>query len=207
MTFHRRRRKKKRGSHTAYHLASKAMTGVRRLERKVEVKFHDIVPTTIATIAAAGDIRSLALIAAGDARSNRDGNFITPFFLTMRFHWIGLAASTTEMFRTIIFRDRRQPTAANPSVLDVMASTNLLANYNALNYKRFKILYDQTWTSPNDVAIRLNFFLKVNIKLSLKMGFRGVANGDINQNGLYMISMGTNTPNLDFSSRMFYNDN
>ncbi len=206
MSFHRRRKRRKKGSHTAYHLASKAMTGVRRLERKQEVKFHDIVPTTIATIAAAGDVRSLALIAAGDARANRDGNFISPFFLSMRFHWIGLAASTTEMFRIIIFRDRRNVTAGIPAVLDVLASTNLLSNYNGLNYKRFKILFDNTWTQANDSNIRLNYFFKLNLRLTLKMGFRGVANGDINENGLFMISLGTNTPNLDFSSRLFYHD-
>ncbi len=201
-----RRKRKRGGSHTAYHLAQQAMKKVRRIEKQIEVKFFDIADTTQATIADAGTIVSLALIAQGNTRSTRDGNFISPFHLKMKIHWFGLAASTTELMRTIIFRDKRQDKEDDPTVPDVLAAPSVLAMFNAAHRKRWKILFDHTWTSPNDLAIRLNFFVDLRINLKLKMGFSGPATTDVNLNGLYMINIATETPSLTFTTRLFYND-
>ncbi len=203
----RRFKKRKRGgSHTAYHLASQAMTKIRKLERKVEVKFFDHVVTTQATVANTGVIINLVLMAQGNTRATRDGNLITPFHLNMRLQWIGLAATTTELMRTIIFRDKRQVAATVPLVLDVLTANNVLSTYAANTRKRWKILFDHTWTSHNDAAIRLNFFANLRLNLKLKMGFRGPATTDINLNGLFMINIANGTPNFVFSARIFFND-
>ncbi len=190
-------------------IARKALSKVRKLERKQEVKFHSIVVTTIANVSTTGDVRSLALIAQGDSRTSRDGNKISPFFLSMRINWIGAVASTADVYRTIIFRDMRQASTVVPTVLTVLSSGTPLSQVNVATHGRWKILYDRTFTSINDAALRAQFSDVIRIKLNKRMGFRGAATTDINENGLFMINitnLAANLPSVVFSSRMFFND-
>ncbi len=204
----RRFKKRKRGSHTAYHLASQAMTKVRRLERKVEVKMHDINLTTTVSVPVTGVVVDLALIAQGNLVQNRDGNKISPFFLTLNLHWTGLAADVIGVYRCIIFRDKRQVASSTPAQLDVLAENNTESMFNRNFRGRWKILYDVSWTSANDIAIRLNFIARIRLKLNLPMRFLGAATTDIVQNGLYILFLATSTtlPTVEWSSRLFYND-
>ncbi len=204
----RRRRYKKRrrgGSHTAYHLASQAMSKVRKLERKVEVKVFDHTSTD-AAVGAAGVIRDLAFIPQGDLAATRDGNLISPFFMKLKIRWLGLAASVDEVIRTIVFRDKQQVLNTNPVVTDVLATATPMSMYNLTHRKRWKILFDATWTSPNDVAIRTSFIANTGMKLRLPMRYSGGAGGDKLSNGLYIIHVATATPTVVISTRLFYND-
>ena len=202
----RKYRRKKRGSHTAYHLASQAMTKVRRLERKVEVKNFDIVVNSIATVPLTGVIQNIALIAQGDTSILRDGNFIAPFRLDLMVRWHGRVAADDEVCRTIIFRDMRQVADTVPAMLDVIVSDTPLALYNVLNRSRFKILFDETWTHANDAAIRTSFLTNTSIKLYAKMGWNGAATTDIHLNGLFMINVAIGTPTVTFATRLYFND-
>jgi len=191
-------------------MAKKALSKVRKLERKQEVKSFDITLTTIVDVSTVGDVRNLALITQGDARVERDGNSIAPFFLKIRYHWFGVAADTFGVFRTIIFRDKRQIDTTVPAVLDVLTQGHPLSQTNYTHRNRFKILFDQTFTNANDAAIIQNYSGVINIKLNLKMAWSGAATTAINQNGLYMINI-TNLaaaqPDFLFTSRLFFNDN
>lgn len=186
-----------------------ALAKVRKLERKQEVKIHDIAVNTLANVSNAGLIRDLALIAQGNTLDARDGDFIAPFLLNIRMNWTGDAAATTGVYRTIVLRDKQQEATVTPSVANVLASTSPLAQFNLLNRNRFKILYDRTFTGVNDAAIRQSWVQIIRLKLTLPMQFRGAATTDIQKNGLYMIVIfnnNANMPDVTFSTRLFYND-
>ncbi len=200
------RKRKRRKSNF---MAKDALKRVRRLERNVEVKSFDIAVTTIAAVSTVGDVRNIALIAQGDARVNRDGNAVSPFFLDMRFHWIGTSGDTIGVFRTIIFRDKRQVSNAVPLVLDVLTEAHPLSTFKYAFRKRFKIIYDETFNQSNDAAVKQQFLRVLRIKLSLKMAWSAAAAVNLVQNGLFMInisSLGANQPDFLFSSRVFFND-
>lgn len=186
-----------------------ALSKVRKLERKQEVKIHDIAVTTLANVSNAGLIRDLALIAQNNTTDSRDGDFIEPFLLSVRMNWAGDAAATTGVYRTIIFRDKQQEPTVTPTVLNVLQSTSPLAQYALVNRGRWKILYDRTFTGVNDAAIRQSWVQVLRLKLTLPMQFRGAATTDIQRNGLYMIVIfnnNANMPDVTFSTRLFFND-
>ncbi len=203
VSFRKRGRKRKRKS-----MASLALSKVRKLERKQEVKMFDIAITIRSNIAATGVVESLALISQGDGVSSRDGLKLSPFALEMRFQWLGDAASVDDTYRTIIFRDRRQVASTVPTVASVLAESNPLSRLMIANRTRWKILYDETFSSSNDAAIRLSFVRLLRMKLSLPMEFSGTANTTISKNGLFMIILASSgsLPNFTFNCRLKYND-
>ncbi len=207
----KRRYSRKRGRYgNASSIARKALSKVRKLEKKQEVKMFDINLTTIVTIGTAGDIRSLALIAQGDGRDARDGNAISPFFLNLKYQWQGVAASTLDMYRTLIVRDLRQIASTVPAVLDVLQEAHPLSQLRFDTRKRFKILYDMTYTAPNDATVALSYSASVKMQLKKTMTFSGAASTTIETNGLFMINLSNlaaNQPQFRFTSRTFYNDN
>ncbi len=202
------RRKKRKRSTMA--IAKKALHKVRKLERKMEVKSFDIQNTAIVAISSAGDIRSIFLVAQGSNSNSRDGNSVSPFGLDMRLHWQGATVDKIGVFRTLIFRDKRQVSGTVPLVTDVLVQTSSLSQLSYLNRKRFKILYDETFTQANDAAIVPNYFRHIRLKLRLPVLYNGTTATSLAQNGLFMISisnLAANEPALNFTCRVWYNDN
>ncbi len=185
-----------------------ALRKVRKLEQKREVKLFDS-SAQITTIGTTGDIRSLALIAQGDLFNTRDGDHISPFRLKVNLQWLGVAAATGEVYRTIIFRDRRQVTSTVPAVLDVLVDGHPLSMIRASTRTRWKILLDQTFTRPSDTGSFQSFVTKADLRLTMVMGFQGAAATSINKNGLFMLNIsnrGAQEPDVFFRSRLLYND-
>ncbi len=205
-----KKRKRTKGSHTAYHLASQAMTRVRKLERKAEVKVFDVNLNNTATVGAGVVINTMAEVVQGDAINQRDGLQISPFFLKVNFQWRGVAASVFDVYRVLIFRDKRQVASSTPALLDVLNEDAPLSRLANANRRRWKILYDEIFTSHNDANIVLSFVRVLKIKLTLKMLFSGAGGGTRTTNGLFMIivtnRLTTDRPLFRFDSRIFYND-
>lgn len=207
MSYTRTRKKRKRKS--TWTTARQALKRVRKLEKKVEIKVFDHGFTTIANVPAAGDIRNMALIAQGDGINQRDGNKISPIGLNIRYHWVGDAASTQDVYRLIIFRDKQQVLGTVPPVLDVLTTATPMSQYNVPFSKRFKILHDQIWTNANDANIVQNFVGVINIRLNLGIRWSDNTAAAVTMNGLYMIvqsNLAANFPNFEFTARVFYYD-
>ncbi len=206
LTFHRFNGRKRFKS--ASGVARLALSKVRNLERKREVKMVDLA-ATIASVGSSGDVRSLADIGQGDLFDKRDGDHVSPFKLELRLQWAGVAAAEIEVYRTIILRDRRQVTSAIPALTDVLVSGSPLAMFRASTRTRWKILYDQTFTRPSDTSSRQSFVINLSIRLNLLLGFEGSGAASWNKNGLFMVNVSgaaTNLPAVIFRSRVLYND-
>ncbi len=211
MSFTMRRRKRRRTG--VKNIARLALSKVRRLEKKIEVKSHFIALVAIvnvgSTIATGADIRALHLIAQGDGIGDRDANKIHAFFLNMKIHWVGLPASVNDIWRIIILRDSQQIADTVPAITDVLQEETSLSLKNFTNRRRFKILFDQMFNGGTDTAILQTWLLNVSIKLNFRIGFGGAASTTITENGLYMITISggtTNRPSVSHTSRLFYND-
>ncbi len=204
-SFRKRGRKRKRVGSS---IAKLALKKVRKLERKLEVKTVEFPITTLANIANTGVISNFTLIAQGDDSGLRDGLKITPFELKINFQWLGDAASVDDIYRTIIFRDMRQVDSVVPTVPNVLAENHPLARFTLVNRTRWNILYDETFTSSNDAAVRLCFVRLLRIKLKGQMIYTGAANTTISKNGLYMLNVASvnSLPNFVFNARLKYND-
>lgn len=205
-----RRRGFKRRRTGGLSTAKLALKEVRKMKRRQEVKRDDKALISFGTVLNTGQITSLCDIAQGSGRSDRDGNRISPISLTIRYNWLGQAASTAEVYRIIVFRDKQQILATTPAVLDVLQSAGAISLYNEDFLGRFKILYDQMWTGANDANIRLSFVGLVKIRLTLPMVFAASASTDIVKNGLYIIAItnvASNAPTYVYSTRLSYYDN
>ncbi len=201
--------KRKRYGSSSYSIAKKALSKVRKLEKKQEVKFISMPLTTIAAVPIAGDVRSISSIAQGDLVSTRDGDKISPFFFSLRYHWSGTAAAVDGVYRTIIFVDKRQVVSTIPTVAAVLEQTSPFSQYNGQNRGRFKILYDQVFTGTNDVALQQNFTGVISRKMSGNMMYTGAAATSWTQNGLFMINitnLAANQPAFLFTFRLYFND-
>ncbi len=202
-------RSPKRRKMNASSTAKKALREVRKLQRKQEVKVHD-VNAVILNVTTAGDVRNIALIAQGDGVNQRDGDRISPFWLNMRFQWVGDALGVVEVYRTIIFIDRRQVASTVPSVLTVLSAATPLAMINSQNRNRFSIIFDQTFTRPSDTSSRQSFVGIVKTKVNIQsMQWADATAATLTKNGLYMLNITNssgNDPDFIFYARMFYND-
>jgi len=198
-----KRRKRKRSSNTG--LARR----VKKLEKKQEVKVHDIGVGQIMNIPVAGVITALGSIAQGDTIAQRDGNKIAPFFFNLRFQWNGDTLAVGEVYRTIVLIDTQQTPSVAPTVLEILQTASPLSQYNHLRRHRFKVLYDQMFSQASDAAISMSQVMVVNRKLRKIMSFSGAGSTTWNQNGLFMVNIAnqaTNLPNFNFSFRLWFND-
>ncbi len=200
----KRKRRRMNGNFTA----KLALKKVRRLERKVEVKTFDVAINNVA-VPATGAFRSLADIAQGDTSITRDGNAVAPFRLHLSFNWIGVIAMRSAIMRCIIFRDMKQEDSTVPTLLNVLTTVDPTSLYNRLQRKRWKVLYDRSWTatqSNTDAFMAIGF---INMKLRLPLKFSGAAATSHLENGLYMIlvsNQAIDIPSFRYTSRLFFND-
>lgn len=205
----RRRGRKRRRTGSALGIAKKALSKVRHLERKTESKAKDYTYTVIAGVSTSGFVTNLSLIGQGDTREDRDGNKISPSMLSLNFQWLGDASATSDMYRVIVFRDRRQVVATTPLMLEVLVQSNPLSQFNYGFKHRWKVVYDEVFTGANDAAIRLSFTRFVKIRLNLPMRWSAGTDTSIVANGLYMLvisNLAANLPEFGFTGRLHYTD-
>jgi len=207
----RRRRRsgfKRRYTKNPSTTARLALSKVRKLEKKRDVKMWDSNGVIMA-VTVVGDIRSLADIAQGDAFNKRDGDHVFPFRLKVNAQWTGQTLATIEIYRTIIFIDKLQVSAAIPAVLDVLSDSSPLSMLRASTRTRFKILFDQTYTGTSDSLSRQSYVALVDVRLSMKLSFAGTGATSWNKNGIFMLNISNtsgNDPDIYFRTRLLYND-
>ena len=135
------KKRKRNGGGSAMSVAKKALSKVRKMESKRDVKTFDINLSTLTLVGTGGVITNMGQVAQGDGRTQRDGNIIFPFFMDIRLTWRGVAASITDVYRTIIFRDKRQVESTTPLVTHVLIDAHPLSQLAAAARSRWKILF------------------------------------------------------------------
>jgi len=201
---------------------AKVAAAVRTLARQVrpELKFYDYHFNSSPTRSGAL-FNLLDAISIGTQQGHRVGNKINPLTIygqgAVRFNQE--TTSETQMLRVILFRaynDNGQTfqTYSDPTspvgVLTqqpVDSSINMKAPYHWNNRKRFKIIYDKTYSlQSGGTSIR-----QLNWRFKLK-GLTTYAESDsneINNNGLYILFVSdhnNNPQNFQWNARLCYTD-
>lgn len=215
--FRRRRGRKRRtrsGLSFSFRNAGRlALSKVRKMERKIERKMFEIAVGGIADIGEPGTVHFLLTIAQGDGITNRSGNYVNPYMLYLNLRWIGVAASVNDVYRTIIFQDKRQVLSGTPAVSGgggVLREPKVISLLAIENTKRFRILFDQTYTAPGDASVIQSWVLNLKIPLKGRVGWTTNVGTTINENGLYMINISnlatTNRPAIVYTARIMFTD-
>ena len=159
----------------------------------------------------AGSIFILNDIAAGDDVNNRTGNSILAKYLTFNYTVSALAAATTTNLRILIVVDTEN-IGANPTISQILQNTlitgSLTAPINSDNTARFTVLMDRhhSFTNTGQLTIQRKNYKK----LDFHIRFTGTLSSNFQKNSIYVLAVSdqtTNTPTLDYNSRIAYYDN
>lgn len=201
---------------------AKVAAAVRTLARQVrpELKYYDyplnVSPSRIGVIH-----NLLDAISLGTNQGHRVGNKINPLSIyghgAVRFNQN--TSSETQMLRVILFRahnDNGQtfqvysdPTSPVGVLTDqpIDSSINMKAPYHWNNRKRFRIIYDKTFTlQSGGTAIRQ---LNWRFKLKGATTYAESDSNELNNNGLYILFVSdhnTDSPNFQWNARLCYTD-
>lgn len=200
-----------------------AMAGVRALKmasgirRMLNVEYKDLVhndggvPITPSTT---GDIRAIGgiNINSGTGSNQRTGRSVklTSWYARFFINFNSAAASTN--LRIMLVKDN-QVNQALPAISDVLEDVSVLGLMNRDNGKRFKVLFDKTYSANSFITSQQErrHFTKYK-KLNMHVKYDGTGGGiaDITDNELYLICISdevTNTPSIFYRARVKYVDN
>ncbi len=186
--------------------ALKALREVRKLKRSVEKKFVFKVSQTL-VVTDAGSVISFSPAAQGDGESERNGNQMLVTGVGMRMTALLNGSATETVLRVIVFVDKRQVTDTAPSVASVLQQVRPLSYLNGIRHNRFKVLFDKTFAL--EVASNAFEFVKFWTKLNLLQKYNGAATGDIEKNGIWLLTVAdevTNDPSLTFQGLLTFTD-
>lgn len=197
-------------------IATQAYKGVKYLRGLVNVenKKFDVAATGQA-VDYAGTVIRLSTVQAGDDVGNRNGNSILAKKLLFRMTLHGNTTADSTVFRCIIFYDT-QFNGTNPTPGLVLESGQLStansvnAPLNVDSAGRFTILRDKVYVLNNQLdAYSVVKHLKYWIPLNFHIKFTDTTTGGwTNQLFVLFISdQQTNTPAVDYSSRLNFYDN
>ncbi len=190
---------------SAMSVAKRAMYGVNKMKRNQELKFIDTSNTV--SINSTGTVTPLTLSAQGNTTTQRVGLNISLKSLHFRIAVNLNASATFSNLRWILFR-AKQTDGVVPSVNDVLQSVQYDSpadNTNRADYWFIKegiIALDAA-----HVLVGRKYFRKLNIKVQYS-GSTAVE-ASIKSNAIYLLLLsdeGTNTPAVDYYSRIRFTD-
>lgn len=204
---YRKRYRQRRGGNSMWNIAKKAANGIVKYYLNPEYKFLDnsgqVNPSSTGQV-----ISGNGLIAQGDTDITRDGNSIK---VTSWLHRITLeknASATSTRFRIILFSDVSSAGAV-PAVTDLLQTASVISPLNRVNGSRFHVLQDKTCVLDTDTPQKVfEFYKKMQHHIKYLDGTANTTS--LGQGSLYVLILSneaTNTPTMNYYSRMRFLDN
>ncbi len=198
-------------------MARAALRGVRKIQRRIEYKNHDVTLNSQMTGNNAWEAVHLSGITQGDNNNNRDGLKVTGTSLMMRARMVSHASSTlVDMIRVIILRDKSARGAVmsmDSGDQSVLIGTTFEALQNPVTRKRFQILMDRQFLldRDTDTSYRHQKSFVKRFRFGSTITFEGtggaIADGDLNQLYIvYKVDSATNMPSIVMFSRLNFHD-
>lgn len=201
----------------AWSLAKRTAVGLNEIRKLINVEHKYVDTNTNSTTSVNGVVTYLNGIGQGDGISDRDGDSIR----VLKFQLAGCvfrnnAATANETVRVVVVRDLQNQGAiiAGTDVLETLGTS--LAPYQFVDMlnghfynNRFTIVYDELFAiNANDSTAPFRF----ETSHPCHIAFRGTSNAVASAGaGAYFLiaisNTGSNTPFVDFSSRIIYTDN
>lgn len=207
---YRKRTYKKRGNRGAAATANKALAIAKKTQKRVELKYYDVVEnfTTIGFTPLAPI--PLTIPAQGDGPNNRDGNsfFVTSLDIRLMFRM-----TSNECIRMVIYSWSSGTSAAATDIFSNTGTANSFLCHKTWNTRfRSNILLDKTiairGSVPTDeLEVPFHFRLKnMNHRVSLTAGGVGAESGVIYIIFISNISNAAAPPGVQWRSRAIFKD-
>lgn len=201
------------GATSAMGMAGTALKGFWQLKKLINAEFKnfDVPAAGFGAVTTGGTIQSLSQIAEGDDFGQRTGRSILGKSIYVMGTLSMNASAFNSCLRFILFYDT-QYNGAMPVVTDVLASANWLSplNINTISSQRFKIIWDKMFDMQQNGRQGYTFkkYFKLNHHLKYNATTGTAASGLSGQVLVLLIgSEVTNTPSINYSSRLRYVDN
>ena len=192
----------------AYSLALSTAKGLQYIRKLINIETKVLDTSNGASIPNTGTVSIVSQIAQGLDYTNRVGDSIKIQAMEFKFRWTIGASATNTFARVICFRDL-DGYGTVPVTTDVLASANVLSPVNALNKDRFSIIYDEveTLTSVNTTS-SVGAYLTPHQGHIKYLGSTAAtaSNGKGSVYMLFLASEVTNTPRVDFYTRIYFTD-
>jgi len=184
------KRKARKGKLTTKTLAKKIDRVAKKVILRPERKFADTVGSYANMDDAAEASVLLNGVANGATTSTRVGNRVRGSYIVLRGTFFRNAAANqlSDVCRIVIVQDRRQRSDAGPNYTDVFTNPSWQSHMNWDNRGRFRILYDRTFELD---ANNPSQSMKAVIPTRFVTGYNGNASTDIEQNGVYLLGIGS----------------
>jgi len=193
---------------------------VKRLEKRPELKYHDVYSTTGPT--AAGTANSMLFIAQGDDFNQRIGEEITAMYLNLNLRLTATVNTVVSYIRTMIVWDK-QNNGTGPVFLassslaeglldDTTITSSILSPHNYRTKQRYVILYDKLHLlTPQSAGTEVAMKLRRNFKLrgaKVKYSSSGATVADLPSRDLIYVQFSTvaSTITVLNSFRLWYTD-
>lgn len=201
---------------TAAFTAVKTATALAALIN-TEWKSRDIT-TSAQAVSNAGTVNVLSHMSQGSDDGERNGNSILPKKLSVRVNVFKDSGATNTILRAILLRDKEY-NGADPAVTDILDTASYNSFMKLVDSTRFFILGDKTVLM--DDSHRLQASIRFSIKMNkpkpgkkrwehvryLGTGSTAADRGNGQLILLLISDQATNTPTVDFVSRLRYIDN
>lgn len=179
---------------------------VKRMMPKPEWKYADII-TTGTTITTTATITNLIPLAQGSSDDDRQGDKVTWRSLFHRMSVTPNATAGVNFLRVMIIQDKQNNGTAPTAAQIFQTSTNYLSPLNDDFGKRFKVLFDRTYTVDTDAnGAQVD---KIYRKLRIVTEYAGAGSVVPNTNGIYLVQLSdqaTNGPTTSTYTRLRYID-
>lgn len=201
----------------AWSLAKRTAVGLNEIRKLINVEHKYVDTNTNSTTSVNGVVTYLNGISQGDGISDRDGDSIR----VLKFQLAGCvfrnnAATANETVRVLVVRDLQNQGAivVGTDVLETLGTS--LAPYQFVDMlnghfynNRFTIVYDELFAiNANDSTAPFKFETSHPCHIAFRGTTNAVASAGAGAYFLIAISnTGSNTPFVDFSSRIIYTDN
>lgn len=189
-------------------MAAGAWKGVKFLKDLVNVehKYFDVMQSNQA-IGTTAVIYPLSQIAAGDAYNQRDGNSIKLESILLRLTAVLNTSAEQTFIRAILFFDDEQR-GTTPTASEVLESSgDYLSPINHLNGLRFRVCRDKIINLRKTDNAQL---VKMWCEPKRHIRYSSGTNTDTKEGNVYLLLLSdqaTNTPLVDFDSRLRFIDN
>lgn len=193
----------KRRTHKKTDKATKALSMVKALRKRIELKIND-QPNYTTALTTVFATNSLMQIAGGTSDTTRIGSHITvkKIVLSCLFTMGSNPVTKGNKVRMLVLQDLQQIDSNDPNVGNIFVNgSDWQSNYNLAQIeKRFKIYYDKVIdfrpyqvfdsTAGKLTTLEHSIFKRVVIRPKGKyqqVGYSGTTVGSVNQNGFYLV--------------------
>lgn len=197
----RQRYNKSRKYSSANSKANYAIRLAKKAQVQKELKHNAI--SNSAAISTTGANYELSTITQGDTNNTRDGNVIYPTSAKVRMQMTQHASATQTFIRVIVYKWISE----SPSgITDYLESAAIDSFKSEQNRYQSVTLFDKTYVLTNISTSAM--FREFKVKLGGMIAYPE-ATGVANRNSIYMAvlsSEATNTPTVDWQSRLYFKD-